>query len=1170
MKKLFFCVLYALLLCVITSETLTLGVTEQQSGDAEVGYGGDKENNPNNFNVSGSGAEITFKAEYSSSPVLESYHTSAWIATAQPSGNFDALNVFPHVYLSVKAAEAHKYNPDYEAGISYDTYKFTLEQTMDMLNTLFPGESALDLTKPHTVYLSDVFIKKTRASLSDGWAYHWGKEYSSLDEFLTMYPDRYSGEYGQKKREEMKAYYNIPMTIALPEAKVIVNYEDESGKKIMKSKTIQTAKYMDCDIECPETVKGSDGKEYCFKEYKTDAAVIEEKAGGITIKQLPSDMEVTLVYKLAAAEAVTVTVKYVNASGNPIKNTQVITGKVIGDACSASCPGTVKVGSKSYKYSSHSAQNGHKVTKSGSALSIAKLKGDEVITVVYVQDQGTDEGEDAEETFYPSDSMTGSATGPVSRLLIKADTRGAELFDVASGIPSAEALYANAFTNAWLLDYSFAEYSGTKVYPVTISRNYTYINKVPYQKKNLDGTYMFDEETGEPVMGERDEYSYETVTHTYNIVREYSYWEVEGFNVFQPTQVIAKNQAMESASITLHALGLSLPSVSLSAASTHIVEPDYTKNVTLSPVTLRNTYSPGNTDWSAIAESKVGQIKCYNDSLSFDGVTYMKAGPFIKEGQTPSAPPVVGTEVNQYVFYKAGILIPYNKENLVYQSTGTVKYETAYNYGMVGNNLAKTYDINSTNSVTVHTPTVCEPTIAGASSYDQSVLPSSKTTLVLDQYFTVGLPSTGTHLNIKNYGTRDYRRYILDRQVQFPFDVYTAGNSYVAAGTWVNLESASFYLPVWVREGDYTIHFRSVALNGASKLSHTQVRANTSRGNYVATATIDVRVVGRLYGFQIYDITDYPNWRDVFRQQNSLALTGTTYTAGLRNRNGVTVRSNATYTLPIMPGSHPVQKKLSVGTGYAFRYYLYTIGSFADSNDFIGINPTFYYVSKDGKSVQNVDVYYDQTINGKPQKLVKVGSELDKSNVKTISLGDSYMSIPDEELAATAKYTGTTVNEIKNKVVKAYTTDYIKLTSELRTLVGSTANIPAGVGTTRAGSSVQKWYGTYYLPSIVRCVPVGFDVAQYALENGGITYKEDFWIGNDGGYLVVNFDITAYDGGVAALKYNSSRCNMWTMEGYKYTKSDADGNSFKLDAGDIFFYDMSRSAAEDYRPGGTH
>ena len=45
---------------------------------------------------------------------------------------------------------------------------------------------------------------------------------------------------------------------------------------------------------------------------------------------------------------------------------------------------------------------------------------------------------------------------------------------------------------------------------------------------------------------------------------------------------------------------------------------------------------------------------------------------------------------------------------------------------------------------------------------------------------------------------------------------------------------------------------------------------------------------------------------------------------------------------------------------------------------------------------------------------------------------------------------------------------------------------------------------------------------------------------------------------------------MWKLEGSQLAKTDTYGNTFEFKYGDYVMYDTEKSAAKDYKSGGTH
>lgn len=575
---------------------------------------------------------------------------------------------------------------------------------------------------------------------------------------------------------------------------------------------------------------------------------------------------------------------------------------------------------------------------------------------------------------------------------------------------------------------------------------------------------------------------------------------------------------------------------------------------------------------------------------------------------------------------------------LKYTSNGTIPYRRE---GAIETGTDLVFGV-FINDVIVHTPVYCDISIEQENKFDQRISVSGNKQLVLDMQFDMGVTTTGQHIALPGYGYKDYSRYnekIAGNpvvQVKFPFPVFGYRLSeengelkkqlaYFRENTWITsvVGENTFILPAWAGETDaVAVRARSVAINARSEegaaepfnyLDKIEFTANTQRENYVAYGENTVELTGRVYGAKIIDVTDYPTWESVFRTKG--LLNGFSYDSGIANQNGFLKDSNAKFTVPLVNGSHPKYANIGVlKTGYKIRFILETVGEMDDTNDSITIQPKFYYVDKDtgeyysidGKRAE-VDVYYDETINGTKHEKVKVGSDLDKLNTKYLSLSSKF-DVDSSELKTTAKLLGySDVEKFTQKESAAYTFAHLDLGINLRTFVGnhhdtilndgSTVNLYNAVKNAYPNPeqfskelgnsvirSVQQWYGMYYLPANVYVVPKGVAVSDENLLKNG--------------YLVINFEITTSNGGIQHLAYdaskyqidvpveaegdddvapengiignNSGKCNMWTIEQFVNTKIDSTGVKFKFEDGDFILYDLTKSGADDYSSGGTH
>lgn len=581
-----------------------------------------------------------------------------------------------------------------------------------------------------------------------------------------------------------------------------------------------------------------------------------------------------------------------------------------------------------------------------------------------------------------------------------------------------------------------------------------------------------------------------------------------------------------------------------------------------------------------------GYYQCINDYVllvSSDGTVAVDLGT--EEGAEPFrygySAPVTGTtgedddflnigpaekKENTAVLYQNGFIIPRETQNADYRSDCSAYYQNLTHYleGSMASvaekdasfDLYKGHDcgynttemeifapsINSDdnaeriNPVTVLTPSVCDGQIQIVSGGNQLVNPpaSDFPQIILDEAFSVSFPTTGWHSERKGYEERDYARYMQRREVKFPFDAYSSDKTiFYKKNTWIDMTGISkktFYLPAWADEtfADYaTVKFRTTAINAPNpKKTLCEQLANASGYNYYgAYDTCSLTVSGSLFGLRLYDVSDYPFWRAVFREDNSLKRKDFSYCVGTRNRNGKPNGQDARLTFPIMEGSHKYYvNKGALKTGYVWRFTVSTIGNYTVDTDCIRITPTFYYVTLTGGR-KKVDVWYNATgSDSKKSYLVKAGSKEDLSNRKSLHLGDSYVGVPDSEISRKADLTGISKDKIKSQSAETYAYGKINVGSNMKIYNGSKylpgGILPEGVSRKKAEMSGQEWYFAYSLPSDCHICPEGTDVLEYGSSHGGIDFAEDFWIAK-GGYLDINFDIKAVKGTGGNQKYYS-------------------------------------------------
>ena len=347
---------------------------------------------------------------------------------------------------------------------------------------------------------------------------------------------------------------------------------------------------------------------------------------------------------------------------------------------------------------------------------------------------------------------------------------------------------------------------------------------------------------------------------------------------------------------------------------------------------------------------------------------------------------------------------------------------------------------------------------------------------VLDESGRVTLKVTVTGdegLNILGYSVK----------LKIPFDTYMNGN-YIKANTVNNLTVSNLseilvadklVVPIWVKEQKYDI----VA----------GIEANVEGFGIVnVTKTDDVEVVGRLYDFTVTNINGSDKTGDEKWKSTLFPNEETEYKANV---------------IPIgQAANRPDKYNYGIKLGTTFYFSVNTKGQ---KNNAISIKPRFLYVSADGKTIKEVDIY----VNDKK----KLKNMLDES------IGDRYMKLREENVLKT-----TVANEIKksleiNKISERYnyslnqnrnigkflntvipkylSMPYLNYPNEFKEMYGNDALLFTGKTENELLTYASHWYGKYVVPSSAKLVTKG---ESYTEESN---YKD--------GYVIVLFNIISLD-----------------------------------------------------------
>lgn len=591
---------------------------------------------------------------------------------------------------------------------------------------------------------------------------------------------------------------------------------------------------------------------------------------------------------------------------------------------------------------------------------------------------------------------------------------------------------------------------------------------------------------------------------------------------------------------------------------------------------------------------KTDVITAVEDSISYTGsCNYSYRGLDVtstfSNGVVPSIIKTSGSAVRT---------IPSTQHNGNYETAGIVNYIGVLPFSM------------SVNNVFVHTPVVNNANISYIEPFiNQKINKSDVEYLQLDKSFTVTIPNDGTHKTSKGYGTRVYNSWqaipktITNwgkiKDVKISFDVYLhEGNNrtLIKAGKWLSeygkatsTNAYTFTIPVWAQEGNGTIETRVIAENGSAN-SNSQTGANLDYNNYIATKTINVEVIGKIYDLRI-SATNDPGWQTI-KGKNGNYITASEFAFGQLGQNGV---SGYRYAPRL---------------GYIIAFDFKTKGIKSNSVN-VSIQPEgFYFVSKNGGKAESVDLYYNTTT----KKYIKIETG-DTTNIPVVTnLTNSFMKVSRQELVDSVRI-------MNNKLSRGYNYSNsvnigyfprLKMPENLR-LCYNNFNEYVGNGLYKKTENaiiqdatngftyntrwsqlkdvangkdvvigaVGHWYAGYKLPASTVAVPAG-KTSNDIIRDSSIVKKD--------GYILVKFNIrTNYDtweyleykgpesqneGGKIETDSNGTPLNWPTKGTNTLTPSQnitlPNGKTAEVPIGVVGIFETDFRSSNDYETEGTH
>lgn len=649
-------------------------------------------------------------------------------------------------------------------------------------------------------------------------------------------------------------------------------------------------------------------------------------------------------------------------------------------------------------------------------------------TAVNAQEQEDDEEEEhggESEEYVRKDTVTATDTYPTASGVI-----ASHIFSVQDAVPSTEDLYINAITKNCLYDFNASVVTGR--YPVKVSVVF------PYELRWTVTSVAAG--PGGSVVAVTIPYSLAgSVVKNVTVYRDYSYIHINAFAYYGLNGVTVSNPAMNPKTVYIGAgeAGVSVPlcsaPVSYGSGQPNIGDNiDYPEAYTGTVTAPKRVYSAAgapppvptytSAEAKSVAESNTGLMRCRNDELVFAGrnVHGVSGWHDYSGREAPDTAVLSGalyTLNSERVYGSRYLSIPAVMRNGRYMSSAEVHYSPIILFESKGINYPGDFPVND---VRVHTPVVSDLIITECDQERPNRMYSEEIGLIADRYdmlLNIGRCSDGGAaghendssdfcLKVSNKGvhrvyadilgdTYDYFYnssgrnggcYVLRNEVCFPFDVLLdngdnrkeSDDLLIKAGEWLSVGNRTyrFYLPKWVREGDYCIVSRTYAVNSISSDIDSEAHANGSDKNYIATDEIAVHVSGKLYGCRLTDVNSKEEWQEVFTRKKWGDIC---FRTGLSNELGYEHLYNRAYILPMLDGCHPNPERENTGqlkAGYTWSFDINTTGQvMGEEGAYIRVIPVFH----DMKG-RKVDVYYRETFDDVGHEYLKAGSPKDSKN----------------------------------------------------------------------------------------------------------------------------------------------------------------------------------------------
>lgn len=469
-------------------------------------------------------------------------------------------------------------------------------------------------------------------------------------------------------------------------------------------------------------------------------------------------------------------------------------------------------------------------------------------------------------------------------------------------------------------------------------------------------------------------------------------------------------------------------------------------------------------------------------------------------------------------------------------------------------------------------------------------VPEKNHTVKLDEKFSITIPNKGVHelANEKGYSTpleseffaesKSWNEYFasgkyatFEMDVEYNGKVYTAGETIPlvtrtkAAETSEKLaDKFTFTVPVWVKDNaTYSGKVWVAPTGNQGSIEPNQnwnlfEEDNSAAG--IATDEVTITVQGKIYDFTVTNIQGDDEWKKMLSLPSLKDVTGEYKSPSIAKNNK---------NLPIAQENERTNKKYNYALRKGTKIF-FSVNTKGISNESIKIIPKFYYVSKDGNTREEVDVFTKDS-KGAYTKLTNVAT------VRTSNTNNSNKLTQEFTLE-------------RQKAILLYNTTKYNVNANIGTynqiLMGSSFKFPYMNYLKEEGKkwlvaksqeeivkNVSHWYGDYTLPSD----------AKFAKKGTANPSNTEFNKYNDG-YVILLFKIESQTGNATYLKYDS----VWAEEGMtneylakvQLPKNSVNGKAIEIGNtsvnllangfAPVAIYQSNISTTQNYDTAGTH